>query len=146
ALGMAVAALTPAQANSAGAKAWRVVYWAKSASVHIESIVAPAKRDAWAVGTFRDARRAQRPLVLHWDGTMWVHYPVPGMRPGCDPTEVAASSPGDVWIFCFQASGDVIHRWDGRSWRTMAAPPGEGVIAEAVVLSGTNAWMPGTQG
>jgi hypothetical protein len=147
-LGMAGAAVAPAQANvsSSTPKAWRVVYWAPTASVHLASIAAPARRDAWVVGNERNAHHAERPLVLHWDGVKWARYTVPGLRPGCELSEVAASSPGDVWIFCVQSAGDTIYRWNGQYWRTIAGPPGGGEIKEAVVLSGSDVWVPGIEG
>lgn len=136
---------TSARQMATAARAWRVDYWARSAGVHLISIAAPGKRDAWAVGTRLNARHRQRPMVLHWNGVRWAPYAVPSMRPNCTPTWVTATSASNVWIFCFQPVGDVIHSWNGTSWRTLPAPVGLGMIFNAVVLSSARAWVAGVE-
>jgi hypothetical protein len=135
-----------ARSATASLRAWKISYISKSASVYLGSIVAAGKRDAWAVGTYTNARHQQRPLVLHWNGVRWSSYAVPGMGTRYLPGLVEATSPDDVWIFFSrpaQGGGSVAgeFHFDGSAWQVVAAPPyAASAYPAAVVMSGADVW------
>jgi hypothetical protein len=82
--------------------------------------------DVWAVGYCNDGG-ADRPVALHWDGSAWTNYPVPG---GGLLREVKEISPTNVWAAgsYYKASAQhyrtlVVH-FDGTKWTTVASVDG----------------------
>lgn len=127
-----------------GHQAWRFAYVSGLADANVASVTAPGRRDAWAVGTYQNAKHQARPLVLHWNGRRWARFAVPGMPAAMVPTLVTSTSPDDVWIFVrsnSDPSGEEF-RWNGQSWSELPGPPSSngGLIGSAVVLSDGSAW------
>lgn len=150
-IGLTIASVTPAQSASGETtartpKAWRVAYWAPRGA-SLSSVTSPGRRDAWAVGSVTNARRQQRPLVLHWNGRRWSRHSVPGMGPNRLPVYVTATSPSNVWIFTFPSSGigsEADFRWNGRRWVELAGPPSSvsfvGNVPNWLVLGRSDVW------
>jgi hypothetical protein len=128
--------ITASQAAPAGA-GWRLVVQDHSVSA-FQSVAAPARRDAWAVGY-----RPTGLLVRHWTGRHWQPVKVPGAA-GFLPSSVQAPSPSDVWIFgTWNGHGyaRVLH-WNGRTWSSPPLPAGTSLVA-ALALSPANVWIAG---
>jgi hypothetical protein len=100
-------------------------------SSQLTAVTAYAENDAWAVGEVRDATdpKAEKSLVLHWDGSTWsqVASPSPG---GARTTllGVAAAGPDDVWAVGFTTASPadtaaqrraVALHWTGGSWQVI---------------------------
>jgi hypothetical protein len=84
---------TPVQAASS--PHWQVSYRSHSATpAPLESVTAPGKNDAWAVGVTGSGASA-RPLVLHWNGSAWNKTAMPA---GFLPVTVMSSSTHNVWV------------------------------------------------
>ena len=90
----------------------------------LRSVAASGPNDAWAVGTYNEAREGAGSFVeiQHWDGTAWteVHPPAIETYGGPSVTGVAATGPDDAWAVGFneEEGGGVslaVHR-DGTSW------------------------------
>lgn len=95
----------------------------------LESVVALAANDVWAVGYYRVGNTAH-PLVLRWDGSVWSIVPAPDGPTGDGWLHsVAASGPNQIVAvgeyqktdFNTYARGFALH-WNGASW-TVAIPP-----------------------
>jgi hypothetical protein len=121
----------------------------------LTGVSALSASDAWAVGYFVPsiASGAQKPLVLHWDGTRWVR--MPASSPGFETlvTElsgVAAVSPSDVWAVGDVFNGNtqtqrtLVFHWNGTRWARVPAPsPGFGTLYGTAGTSATDAWAVG---
>jgi uncharacterized repeat protein (TIGR01451 family) len=118
------------------------------------SVSAISSDDVWAVG-YRLSDGISRTLIEHWDGSKWngVRSKNPGQRDN-DLMSVSAVSQNDVWAVGYQSHGGgaynpLVERWDGTSWKVVAAPPRED---EDVLLLGvggtssTDAWAVGDEG
>jgi hypothetical protein len=129
-----------------GTARWRVAY--QAATSGLTSVTATARDDAWAVGPAG---------VLHWDGRAWHAFPGPGVQDFA-LTQVAASSPRNVWVVGEDTGGSdpvqSIYRWDGSGWHQAGLPefgsiagllvlgPGDGDNAALVVPDGHGgAWL-----
>jgi len=127
-----------------GHQAWRFAYVSRLAEANVASVTAPSRRDAWAVGTYQNAKHQVRPLVLHWNGRRWARFAVPGMPTDMLPTLVTSTGPNNVWIFVDSNSdlpGEEF-RWNGQSWFELPGPPSSngGLPGSTVVLSNGTAW------
>jgi hypothetical protein len=107
----------------------------------LESVTAPARNDAWAVGLASLRNGSTRPVILHWNGSAWGTVTIPGTA-GFRPDLVASSSPDNVWI---TGETGVIQQevlvWNGHKWTTMSLPQGFG--GPVTVLSSSDAWGDG---
>ena len=123
-------------AQAAPAPHWQVSYRSHSATAGpLQSVTAPGKNDAWAVGITGSGTSA-RPLVLHWNGSAWSKQAMPA---GFLPAAVMSSSTHNVWIF--EASGDEAMVFDGSSWHATTVPDD---LTPGAVLGASNVW--GTTG
>jgi hypothetical protein len=82
----------------------------------LQSVTAPGKKDAWAVGSTGSGASAD-PLVLHWNGSAWSRKAMPA---GFLPAAVMSSSTHNVWIF--GAGGGEALVYNGGSWHTTTVP------------------------
>jgi hypothetical protein len=87
----------------------------------LQAVATTGPHEAWAVGSFTP-QRFQRPLILHWNGSVWARVSAP--TPFAHDTELAAMavvSQNDVWAVGdgVDASG-VPHplalHWNGSKW------------------------------
>jgi hypothetical protein len=72
-----------------------------SATNELRSVVALAKNDVWAVGTYENERthfHQDRTLTMHWDGSSWqiVDSPTPGMTGQLTAIAAAPSAPAST--------------------------------------------------
>jgi hypothetical protein len=104
-----------------------------------------------------------RPLIFHWDGSLWTRMPTPASAPaGTLLTSVSGTSPADVWavgsvfvggVVGLDAAADhetVILHWDGQRWQLVPSPdPATGPggflndIRAVTAVSPDNAWAVG---
>ena len=120
----------------------------------LSSVSALSANDAWAVGHFSPSLTsgAQKPLVLHWDGTRWaqVASPAPGDTLVTALNGVAAISPSDAWavgdVFngTTQTQRTLVFHWDGTGWTHVPAPsPGFATLYGVAGVSASDAWAVG---
>jgi hypothetical protein len=132
-LGLVIAA---GPALAATSPHWQVSYRSHAATAApLQSVTAPSKADAWAVGVAGSGGSAA-PEVLHWNGTAWSRQPMPA---GFLPSIVQSSSPDNVWIF--GSSGQEARVWNGSLWQATPVPDD---FTPGVVLSASDVW--GTAG
>jgi len=141
---------------------WNGTRWAHMAtpspgaahSACLEGVTALSASDAWAVGFFTPSPTsgAQKPLVLHWDGTRWtqVPSPAPGDTLVTELTGVDAISATDAWavgdVFngTSQTQRTLIFHWNGTIWTRVASPsPGFSTLYGVGAVSHSDAWAVG---
>jgi hypothetical protein len=72
----------------------------------LEAVTATSGRNAWAVGFYFFRGAAHHTLVLHWNGTSWVHERTPVQGDSSSLFGVGASAVGSAWaVGRFQADG-----------------------------------------
>jgi hypothetical protein len=122
---------------------WRVAAAPTVAAYeHLAAVDATGLADAWAVGSATsDIQSAPlAPLVLRWNGTRWASMSLPAPARTA-LTGVDARTPSDVWAVGSARSSDgtqpYVARFDGSSWRRVAAPTiaGGGELTDVVALS-----------
>lgn len=130
-------ALGPAGAEAASTPHWQVSYRTHSATAApLDSVTAPGKYDAWAVGVAGSGTGA-RPVVLHWNGRSWSKRAMPA---GFLPALVESSSTSNVWVIgSTSAFAQEAMVWNGSKWSTVSLPFdfGDGPVA---VLSRSDVW------
>jgi hypothetical protein len=136
-----VVAVAPAQAAT---NEWRSVYYS-TASGEMQSVVALSKTDAWAAGVIYSGQTLiNKPYLLHWNGSDWGTYTIPGAT-GYYTMNVAASSADNVWVFGVDANNSFnqrIFRFDGSHWHAISVPQ-DVALNNPVVFSATDAWTLG---
>jgi hypothetical protein len=105
----------------------RVPTPAAGASSTLYGIAARTSRDAWAVGTSRDAGSQDQTLVERWDGSMWTVVPSPQGNAGGILFAVESVASNDAWAVGTYDGGPLldeplIERWDGRTWSVVPSP------------------------
>jgi hypothetical protein len=96
----------------------------------LESVTAISTNDVWAVGIFKsDSSSPIQSLAMHWDGSQWSIFPVPGAPSSTESylLGVAAVASGDVWAVGYYRSPDIgthplIAHWNGTAWSLVSAP------------------------
>jgi hypothetical protein len=116
------------------------------------SVVALSADNAWAVGYSlvyqQGGNFLEQSLILHWNGRKWSRVtnpkPVTGFLFG-----VSAAAADDVWAVGFYeptnpkgASHSLVMHWNGKVWRTVAAPSVAALLA-GVAASGKDVWAVG---
>lgn len=110
---------------------WNGIGWAIVPSPNapgfnvLGSVAANSSTDVWAVGvTGSDpSLHDRRPLVMHWDGTVWslVQVPMPSDAAEGSLAGVAALGPNNVWtVGAYIGNDGLFHnlaiRWNGSQW------------------------------
>ena len=123
------------------------------------AVAAVASDDVWAVGHFENVAPAEPlgfyPMILHWDGTSWSHFPNPGQalerRTLLDVEAVAAD---DVWVsgywwygLCEHPSGasycdPFFMHWDGSEWSVVPSPADteRAYVSELTAFASDDIW------
>jgi hypothetical protein len=130
-------ALGPAGAEAASTPHWQVSYRTHSATAApLDSVTAPGKYDAWAVGVAGSGTGA-RPVVLHWNGTSWSKRAMPA---GFLPALVESSSTSNVWVIgSTSAFAQEAMVWNGSKWNPVPVPMNLAYNPVAV-LSRSDVW------
>ena len=101
----------------------------------LDDVSAASATDIWAVGSYTDASRSTRPLMLHWDGTSWTQIDIPGSFALRSVTALSAS---DAWA----VGGPTILHWDGSDWAPTQLLPGK-VARSVAATSPSDVWVAG---
>lgn len=118
----------------------------------IDSVVAIAHNNAWAVG-FSISNNISRPLLSRWNGSRWsvVRSPATGMQNNL-LRSVAAVSKDDVWAVGQSRSIDgsrvktLVEHFDGRGWHVVPSPsPTPQTWLIGVAVHGDEVWAVGVR-
>jgi hypothetical protein len=140
---------SPAVAGAGTANGWSIVHSSPEfPRDDLTDIAATGPDDAWAVGSGPCCEEADSQQIIHWDGTGWRPITPPAPPQGTNYpslTNVAASSPADVWVFGIGSEGLAFaQHWDGTAWKATAL--GQGVrVNDAAVTGPASAWFVGTR-
>ena len=108
---------------------------------NLNAVTAVGPNDVWVVGSFDDSTWNQT-LILHWDGTRWIRYPVAEQ---VFLLGVAATGPNDIWAVGIGAAAGILH-WDGATWSVVPGPiPPETWLYDVVALAPDDVWAVGQQ-
>ncbi|MFB7168668.1 hypothetical protein [Streptomyces sp. NPDC056242] len=129
---------TARQSGVAGSALWRPVGHTGNPG-NLYGVVATGAQDAWAVGDEND-----EPVVIRWRGRTWTRVEVPGQLGLKSLRVVAASGPGDMWVFgaAGPAGGQESRaaRWNGSRWTPTWREPNSLVDAATVAGPG-DVWV-----
>jgi hypothetical protein len=126
---------------------WSLVPTPSPADAALESAVALAPNDVWAVGYAQS-----KTLVEHWNGTAWTVVPSPnGSKPNSVLSGVADAGGGRLWAVgttyddLTVTAKTITARWDGTAWALVPSPnPGSGYSDLEDVADGPGgAWAVG---
>jgi hypothetical protein len=128
-----------------------------SGRVSLSAVAVTSGRDAWAVGAVSTSTSPATSLILHWNGTTWQQVPSPSPpdgRFGYGLADVAATSATNAWAVgctdgCPLGGTPLIERWNGTSWKQVAAPTTPYSLynlAGVAATSATSAWTVGGGG
>ena len=125
-------------------------------NLSLTSVAVTSGRNAWAVGDVFTSTSPAASLILHWNGTTWQKVPIPSPsdgKYGNALADVAATSATNAWAVgctdgCPVGGTPLIERWNGTSWRQVAAPTTPYALynLSAVAVSATSAWAVGGGG
>src|ERR1700728_4760033 len=78
----------------------------------VTSVAATSAGDVWAVGL-----TSGPPLILHWNGSAWLQYPI---SPDSYLLGVSAPSADNAWAvggtYWFSPTKTVAYHWNGKTW------------------------------
>lgn len=123
----------------------------------LDSVVALASNDVWAVGTYLGTN-ARLPLIEHWNGDAWSIVTGPALQGVTDSSlHSITRTPGtdEMWAVGYMIKGDrpsfeqpLIERWNGHGWMPVTPTTPAGAKASSlrgvVALSSSDAWAVGT--
>jgi hypothetical protein len=148
---LAVAAIClPASASVAAQNsppyqpAWHLVYKTPNADAGIGlfSVTAPAKDDAWAVGTIGSKHATG--YIVRWNGHHWRRVALPAS--GFQPWFVDSSAPDDVWVFGQDGKGeDTAYYRSAAGWQVVPQPPltpTDQYPTGGLVVNAADVWLP----
>lgn len=115
------------------------------------SVVALSAKNAWAVGFSGVYQQGDKTLILHWNGSKWSRVTSPKPVTGV-LNSVSAATADNVWAVGnyvpTTSSGEdhsLIMHWNGKVWRTVAAPSVAADLNGVAVL-GKDVWAVGSTG
>jgi eukaryotic-like serine/threonine-protein kinase len=125
--------------------------------VSLNAVAVISERDAWAVGDVSTGTFSETSVILHWNGTSWQQVPGPSPSEGKfgnGLADVAATSATSAWAVgctdgCPTGGTPLIERWDGTSWKQVAAPTTPYSLynlSGVAAISATSAWAVGGGG
>ncbi len=118
----------------------------------LQSVVALAPDDVWAVGAYQTTGQTHRNLTLieHFDGSSWSIVDSPNHRgeTNAQLLGVAATGPDDIWAVGFGSGGTLAEHWDGSKWRIVTTPNvpngGGNQFASVTAVAPDDVWAVGT--
>jgi hypothetical protein len=93
---------------------WRVSYTQTAGQGAFSGIAADSKTDAWAVGHL-----GTQSYITHWNGTKWMTVRLSAVT-GYQLDSVVATSPGNVWIFAVNNTGNWAFHYDSAHWHKIS--------------------------
>jgi hypothetical protein len=139
-------------------KAWkRVPSPSLKGTNYLSAVAVTSGRNAWAVGEVTTRTLSMASVILHWNGKTWKRVPSPSPRDGKYGNAlagVAATAAGNAWAVgctdgCPVGGTPQIERWNGTSWKQVAAPTTPYSLynlAAVAATSTTSAWAVGGGG
>lgn len=126
---------------------------------NVHAVAAAASDDVWVVGEYENVFPADPvgffPMILHWDGSSWSHFPSPAqMLERRDLLDVEVIAPDDVWIsgywwygLCEHPNGEsycdpFFMHWDGSEWSLVPSPPDteRAYVRELTAFASDDVW------
>jgi hypothetical protein len=106
----------------------------------LRAVAATSARNAWAVG----ATGSGRPLILHWNGSVWAKVANPGFTGRGSLSGVAAVSASDAWAVGSASNGKalILLHWNGSTWAKGFT--GSGGLSAVAAVSARDAWAVGS--
>lgn len=109
---------------------WNRVPSPNPGGTHVSVLTGVAVRsdsNIWAVGFFSPDGKAQRAMILHWNGTHWTKAQTPRLAGASTFTSVAAISSTNAWAVGYEtpSSGErraVTLHWNGARWARVSNP------------------------
>jgi hypothetical protein len=141
ALGLSASASASIKDSPPYQPSWRLVYQTpdSDAGLGLNSVTAPARDDAWAVGSV--GRKDPTGYVVRWNGYHWRQVALPAK--GFEPFYVESSAPDDVWVFGMDGNSDAVYYWWASSWHAVPAPkPDDLSPAAGLVVTAADVWLP----
>jgi hypothetical protein len=134
-------------------KGWKVMPSVRARGSKLRGVAALTRRNAWAVGFLAVKRIYSRPLIEHWNGSVWRRVASPNPRGSEDAlVAIAARSARDIWaVGNYRFRGEtqplVLH-WNGLRWKQVASPSPSrgGSLSGLAVLGAKDAWAVGEGG
>ena len=111
----------------------------------LAGVAATSATNAWAVGS-TGSSLSPKPLIVHWNGTIWKQAPSSGLPSG-ELRAVAATSASNAWAVGSTTSGQsLILHWNGTSWKRVPSAGAAGSLTGVGASSATDAWAVGSTG
>jgi|GEM_PF-2345586 len=121
---------------------------------YLRGVTAVSTNDIWAVGDYNGVGVPFRPLILHWDGSLWNVAVSDGFAPWAVYLYgVEAIDANNVWaVGSFDDVGGfgtlTIH-WDGNQWQRVLSPKRQAQdnsLLDLSVISASDIWAVGSSG
>jgi hypothetical protein len=122
------------------------------------AVAAVSRSDVWAVGNFLPDTKASNPdatlaTAAHFNGSHWVHAPVPNSGPNFNTLFGVAATHGKAWAVGVTLNASyharsLVEGWNGKAWHIAAAPKlgtqGD-MLFSAAAVSPSDVWAVGQQ-
>jgi hypothetical protein len=144
----AAPAVASTMTSASHCPAWDKVQPQAPAQSTLLGVTALPSCAAWAVGTNSNPE----PVAMNqqFSGTSWTKQTSPVTSAGSNLSAVAAVSDTSAWAVGSQGGRALIEHWDGKSWRTQAAPQpgGKGFtgLFGVAASSASDVWAVGNYG
>jgi len=107
-------------------KAWKISYLSRAQTmplIFVPSMSAAAADNAWAIFLMERKSDEPGPDLLHWDGTTWKPFYLPG-QDIYSVWGIAADSRDSAWAVGANADDHTMTaHWDGKAWRIVPSVP-----------------------
>jgi len=116
------------------------------------SVTPATSNDVWAVGLQNDGSNGNsKPLIEHWNGTIWSVVSGARVPKGSFLTGVGAVASNDVWAVGNQPVSGItgfnsfIEHWNGTSWSVVSSPQfaGGSFLERVAADSANDVWAVG---
>ena len=120
------------------------------------AVAAVSKHDVWAVGNFLPDTKSSNqdatlPMAAHFNGTKWVHTPVPAAGPNFNTLFGVAAASDQAWGVGVKVdkayfAHSLIEAWNGKAWHIARSPRMNGqrdVLFSAAASSASDVWAVG---